>query len=218
MSESKSQKLSGLYAITDPNLMQDKILQKAEQAILGGISILQYRNKTASATQQLKEAKELALLCKKHNVLFIINDNIELALQVDADGLHLGQSDTPLLEARKQLPADKIIGVSCNNKIELALTAQKHGADYIAFGRFFSSQTKPEAPQAELALLQQAHNKIIIPIVAIGGITPEAAPALMKQGVNMIAAINGIFAQHDVYLATQSYVVAMKKNHSNIPT
>lgn len=212
MTKTKSQKLSGLYAITDPDLMQENIITKVEQAILGGINILQYRNKTASPVQQLQEANELAQLCKSHNVLFIINDNIELALQVDADGLHLGQTDTPLLEARQRLPENKIIGVSCNNKIEMALIAQKHGADYIAFGRFYKSITKPEAPQAELSLLSEARNKIIIPIVAIGGISPEAAPALIKEGVSMIAAINGIFAQDDVYLATQRYVKAIKQN------
>ena len=202
--------LKGLYAITDPQLMGTDLLKKAEQAILGGINILQYRNKTAPPEQQEQEAGTLASLCKKNNVLFIINDNVELAIKVNADGVHLGQKDTNIQQARKLLGENKVIGVTCNNQIELAKEAQAQGADYIAFGRFYNSLTKPSAPKAELSLLREANKLITIPIVAIGGITTEVAPLLLKEGANMLAVIQGIFAQKDVLNTTRQFVKLFK--------
>lgn len=206
MSKAGSQNLKGLYAITDPELMGSDLIAKTEQALLGGINILQYRNKTASIEQQEQEAHTLARLCKNYNVTFIINDNVELAIKVNADGVHLGQKDTQLLQARKLLGKNKIIGVTCNNHIELAQVAQAQGADYVAFGRFFNSLTKPAAPQAELSLLNEAKKLISVPIVAIGGITQEFAPLLLKEGVDMLAVIQGIFAQEDILNATRQFV------------
>ena len=202
----KNKTLKGLYAITDPNLIGDDIVTKAEQSILGGIKILQYRNKSATIEQQVQEADALCKLCNEHGVIFIINDNAELALKVNADGVHLGQNDTQLHDARNLLGEDKIIGVNCNNKIEFALTAQAQGADYVAFGRFYNSQTKPSAPHAKLSLLTEAREKITIPIVAIGGITPESAPALLNEGVDMLAVIQGVFGQADILNATRQFV------------
>ncbi|MCW8900503.1 MAG: thiamine phosphate synthase [Gammaproteobacteria bacterium] len=203
---SKVKSLHGLYAITDPQLMGEEIIVKAEQAILGGINILQYRNKTASPEQQKNEARELAKLCNKHNVVFIINDNVDLAINVNADGVHIGQKDTQLQQARERLGNNKIIGVTCNNQIELALIAQREGADYVAFGRFFTSLTKPTAPQAELSLLSEARKSITIPIVAIGGITHKTAPLLLEHDIEMLAVIQGIFAKPDILNATQQFV------------
>ena len=202
--------LNGLYAITDPSLLQDDLIHKAEQAIIAGINILQYRNKIASVEQQEQEALALATLCKKNNILFLINDNIELAVKVNADGVHLGQSDAKLQQARKILGENKIIGITCHNKIELAIEAQQKGADYVAFGRFFNSETKPSAPAAELSLLSEASKVITLPIVAIGGISPESAPLLLKKGADMLAVIHGIFGQKDILKATQQFVDAMK--------
>ncbi len=198
--------LKGLYAITDPELMGADLVAKAEQAILGGIKILQYRNKTASLEQQEQEANTLARLCNEHDVIFIINDNVELAIKVNADGVHLGQKDTQLQQARKLLGKNKIIGVTCNNKIEFAQTAQEQGADYVAFGRFFNSLTKASAPHAELSLLSEARKQITVPIAAIGGITPESAPLLLNEGVDMLAVIQGIFGQTDILKATRQFV------------
>jgi len=206
MNKTAKQNLKGLYAITDPELMGDDLIAKTEQAILGGINILQYRNKTASIKQQEQEAHTLARLCKNHNVIFIINDSVELAIKANADGVHIGQKDTPLEQARKLLGENKIIGVTCHNQIELAQVAQAQGADYVAFGRFFNSVTKPSAPQAELSLLNEAKKLIRIPVVAIGGITQECAPLLLKQGVNMLAVIQGIFGQKDILNATRQFV------------
>ena len=198
--------LKGLYVITDPRLLGQDIIRKSEQAILGGTKILQYRNKTASLEQQEKEARSLLELCKKNNVIFIINDNIELALKVDADGVHLGQKDMDIQQARKLLGDNKIIGATCNNKIALAQTAQQQGADYVAFGRFFNSLTKPSAPHAELSLLSEARKFITVPIVAIGGIRLESASSLMKEGADMLAVIHGIFGQEDILNATRQFV------------
>jgi len=186
--------------------MGDQLIVMAEQSILGGIKILQYRNKTAPLEQQEQEALSLRKLCNVHNVIFIINDNVELAIKVNADGVHLGQKDTRLPEARKRLGENKIIGVTCNNKIEFALTAQKQGADYVAFGRFFNSQTKPSAPHADISLLTQARKIITVPIVAIGGITPKSVPSLLSEGVDMLAVIQGIFGQTDILKATRQFV------------
>ena len=209
-------KLKGLYAITDSKLMGSDLISKTEQAILGGINILQYRNKTAPLEQQEQEALKLAQLCKKNNVLFLINDNVELALNVNADGVHLGQEDTPLQQAREQLGKDKVIGVTCNNKIELAVEAQKKGADYVAFGRFFNSETKPSAPPAELSLISESKKSISIPIVAIGGITQEMAPLLLKEGVDMLAVIHGIFGQDDILSASRQFVEILDSTKASL--
>jgi len=206
MSSVSKNKLKGLYAITSPNLSGDDLMAQTQKAIISGIGILQYRNKTADLAQQEYEANILSTLCKKNNVIFIINDNIELALAVNADGVHLGQSDQNIEYARQQLGGNKIIGVTCNNKIDYALTAQQQGADYVAFGRFFNSTTKPTAPLADLSLLQQAKKVITLPIVAIGGITHQLAPLVLNEGVDMIAVIQGIFSEKDIPTAVQKFV------------
>lgn len=192
-----SEQLHGLYVITDPELCKDNLLQQAEQALRGGAKILQYRNKRASEQQKREEATALQLLCKTYHCIFIINDDVDLAKTVNADGVHIGQSDAALLHARQVLGPDKIIGVSCNNQLEWALTAQQHGADYIAFGRFFASSTKPEAPPAAITLLKEGHARLHIPIVAIGGVTQENASELIEAGADMIAVIHGVFGQPD---------------------
>lgn len=198
--------LHGIYAITDAKLMGPNLIDMVEQSILGGIHILQYRNKTADIEQQEKEAQLLSQLCKKRKILFLVNDDIELAIKVDADGVHLGQNDTLIKEARNSLGKNKIIGITCHNKIELAQKAQNDGADYVAFGRFYPSKTKPNATQANLSLISSARKLISIPIVAIGGITPDCAPSLLKEGAHMLAIVHGIFGQHDILHATRQFV------------
>ena len=198
-------RLHGVYAITDPVLCGTQLNEKVLAAIEGGIRILQYRNKQASRERQQEEASELLTLCRQHDVLFIINDDVELTAAVDADGVHLGQQDRALLEARQHLGADTIIGISCNNRFENALTAQQQGADYVAFGRFFPSHTKPQAPRADIGLLERARTELQLPVVAIGGITPVNGSELIAAGADMLAVIHGIFAQQDVRQAAQRY-------------
>ena len=198
-------RLHGVYAITDPVLCGEHLVDKVLAAIQGGIRILQYRNKQASLAAQFEEATKLSSLCQQHDVLFIINDDVDLASEVNADGVHLGQQDHVLLEARQQLGNEKIIGISCNNRFDYAQTAQQEGGDYIAFGRFFPSMTKPQAPQSEIGLLQRAESELQIPVVAIGGISPDNGRSLIEAGADMLAVIHGIFGQADVRLAAQRY-------------
>jgi len=197
--------LHGVYAITDPVLCGAHLIEKVLAAIEGGIRILQYRNKQASRDIQQEEANKLQSVCRQHEVLFLINDDVQLTVDVDADGVHLGQTDRALIEARQHLGRDKIIGISCNNRLEYALTAQQQGADYVAFGRFFPSHTKPQAPQADISLLHRARKELQLPVVAIGGITPDNGRQLIAAGADMLAVIHGIFAQDDVRLAAQRY-------------
>jgi thiamine-phosphate pyrophosphorylase len=193
-----NKRLRGLYVITDPTLCEDKLVEKVEQAIIGGAQIVQYRNKQAPVQQRLEEATSLNQLCQQHQRLFIVNDDVELAARIDADGLHIGQSDASLQQARTILGENKIIGVSCNNQLQWAIDAQQAGADYVAFGRFFNSQTKPQAPQADPDMLTQAKAQLDIPLVAIGGITLENANSLLTAGADMLAVIHAIFSQQDI--------------------
>ncbi|MBI1422494.1 MAG: thiamine phosphate synthase [Gammaproteobacteria bacterium] len=201
-------RLQGLYVITDHKLAlqrQQPLEDMVAAAIEGGARIVQYRNKSASVATREHEAHALASLCKANDVVFLINDDIPLALTVDADGVHLGQSDAPLAQARAMLGQDRIIGITCHDQIHLALSAQQAGTDYVAFGRFFPSVTKPEAPPAALTILQEAHAQLHIPIAAIGGITPANAKLLLEQGVDMLAVIHGVLGAADIVAAAGEY-------------
>lgn len=194
----RDSRLHGLYAITDGRLQGEKLYAAVSSALNGGVRLLQYRDKSTDAERRLQEATELQHLCQQADCLFIVNDDPQLARRVDADGVHIGQSDAKLAHAREQLGPKKLIGVSCNNRLDRARAAQSQGADYVAFGRFFASVSKPDAPQAELSLLQTARQEIHLPIVAIGGITPENAGQLLDAGADMLAVINGIFGQNKI--------------------
>ena len=199
-----TQPIHGVYAITDPSLSPNQqVFHDVECALKGGTKIIQYRDKTSALSQQIQIAKQLKQLCSQYQALLIINDSIEIALASDADGIHLGKDDAALEQAREQLGADKIIGISCYNSIERAQQMQARGADYVAFGRFFPSKTKPEAPQADLSTLVQAKESLQIPIVVIGGITLDNASSLIEQGADSIAVIQGIFAQSNIESASQ---------------
>jgi thiamine-phosphate pyrophosphorylase len=208
MSSNKSiSGLSGIYAITDPNLLADNILiDEVSKAIDAGISVLQYRNKIADYSLQQQQAEKLSSLCKKNNVCFIINDHIQLAKEVSADGVHLGKTDKKLKLARETLGQDAIIGISCYNQLDTAISAQKEGADYIALGRFFASQTKPQAVQADIELLTLAKQQLSIPIVAIGGVTYENIDSLIAAGADSIAVINSIFGHDNTFKSVKQLV------------
>ncbi len=199
-------KLHGLYAITDAQLIaSDKFALTIEQSLKGGASVIQYRDKSADNKKRLQQASALKVLCDQYNAYFIINDDIDLALAVDADGIHIGKDDTSLTAARKKLGQNKIIGVSCYNRFDLALQANEQGADYIAFGSFFASPTKPNAVKAELSLLSEAKQKLGIPICAIGGINLNNAPQLVLAGADMLAVISSLFAEQDTNLASEKF-------------
>ena len=204
--------IKGLYAITPDMADTGLLLQKVEAALQGGVSILQYRNKTASHKLQTQQARALLPLCRQYNVPFIINDSVKLCLTLDADGVHLGADDGNLAEVRTRIGSDKILGASCYNRFDLALSAQQAGASYVAFGACFASSTKPNAPVASLNLFKRAKLELQIPIVAIGGITLQNAPQVLKAGANAIAVINAIFSADDVKLATENIIIAAQFN------
>jgi thiamine-phosphate pyrophosphorylase len=219
--KTKTERLRGLYVITDHALSQQRnqpLVNMVAAAIRGGARIVQYRNKTSPVAQRQYEAQTLAELCKTQEVVFLINDDVQLALSVDADGVHLGQSDAGLAQARDLLGEQRIIGITCHDQIALALAAQAAGADYVAFGRFFPSRSKPEAPPASLAILQQARKQLHIPIAAIGGITPDNATSLLDHGANMLAVIHGVFGADDITAAAGEYarLFTLQSRHTNL--
>lgn len=196
----------GLYAITDAQLIPvNNFIDTVERAVLGGVNVLQYRDKRTDPIQRLIQARALRQLCDKYHIPFIINDDISLALQVSADGVHLGKTDPALPRARMLLGDRAIIGVSCYNDLALAQLAAQQGASYIALGSFFPSLTKPEAVPASLDLLRQARASLACPIVAIGGVTPDNGGELLQHGANFLAVIHGIFGQSNVTQAAQRY-------------
>ncbi|MEK7815994.1 MAG: thiamine phosphate synthase [Pseudomonadota bacterium] len=199
-------RLHGLYAIADTHYLDAARLAPAvEAAIAGGARVVQYRDKRHDAASRVRQALDLAAICRRHGVLFLVNDDVVLAEAAGADGVHLGRGDMPLSEARRRLGAEKIIGVSCYNELERALAAERTGADYVAFGSFFPSRTKPQAVRATPDLLRAAKQRLHIPVVAIGGITPENGAVLIEAGADMLAVIEGVFAQPDVSAAAKRY-------------
>jgi len=183
---------TGLYAITQTDHKTiDTILEEVAAAIRGGAAVVQYRDKNPVDAALL--ARELVKLCHRQNVPLIINDDVDLAVQSGADGVHLGKEDGHLAEARKRLGADAIIGVSCYDSVERAVEAEREGATYVAFGRFFPSSSKPLASPARIDTLGQAKRILHIPIVAIGGILPSNGAPLLEAGADLLAVIGGIF-------------------------
>ncbi len=183
---------TGLYAITQTDHKTiDTIIGEVAAAIRGGAAVVQYRDKNPIDAVLL--ARELVKLCHRHGVPLIINDDVELAVQSGADGVHLGKEDGHITEARKRLGANAIIGVSCYNSVEHAVATEREGATYVAFGRFFPSSSKPLASPAQIETLRQAKSALHIPIVAIGGILPDNGAPLLKAGADLLAVIGGIF-------------------------
>ncbi len=196
----------GLYAITDAQLIPDERLASAvEQAILGGARLVQYRDKSADPIRRLAQARTLNQLCRRHGVPLIVNDDVDLAAQAGAAGVHVGQDDPAFAHARTRLGGDAFIGVSCYDRLDLALAAADAGADYVAFGAFFPSPTKPTEIRAPIELLRAARAVLRVPVVAIGGITPDNAPLLLEAGADALAVISGVFGQSDIQAAARRY-------------
>lgn len=198
--------LRGLYAITSAELLAaPDWLARAEAALRGGARALQYRAKDIGPARQREQARGLATLCAHFDVPLIINDDPQLACDSGAAGVHLGRDDADIAAARALLGDAAIIGVSCYNELAHAQRAQAQDADYVAFGSFHPSPTKPGAVRAELALLRAAQHSLRVPVVAIGGITPENGAALISAGADMLAAIEGVFGQPDIEAAARRY-------------
>ncbi|MGH8763626.1 MAG: thiamine phosphate synthase [Nitrosospira sp.] len=209
--------IDGLYAITPDSDDNSSLVTMTQQVLTGGARLLQYRNKIANCALQLEQARLLARLCRKFSVPFIINDHLDLAVEVGADGVHLGQADASVSEARRKLGHGKIIGVSCYDRLELAVEAQREGADYVAFGAFFASVTKPGAAAASIELLRHAKQKLHTPVVAIGGLTPNNAAELIHLGADAVAASNALYGAGDIRSASEKFSRLFNQGMYSIP-
>jgi len=192
--------LEGLYAITDSVLMpnDNELLSRIEAALRGGTRIVQYRDKSDDAEKRLRQARALIDLCNQFDVPLLINDDSQLAKASGAAGVHLGQSDGLLTEARDLLGRDAIIGVTCHDSLNFAREGQQAGADYVAYGAFYASKTKPNASPAPLSLLAESKTQIKLPTVAIGGITVDNAAQTLAAGADMLAVVHSLLAAEDV--------------------
>lgn len=198
--------LRGLYAIADTAAIgRDRLVPAVERAIDGGARLVQYRHKQAAGDPPAAEVRSLRALCRARGIPFIVNDDVALALALDADGVHLGRDDGPLRQAREALGTHRLIGASCYNRLHDALRARDEGADYVAFGSFFPSAVKPDAVRATPDLIAAARRSTGLPVVAIGGITPENGASLIAAGADALAVISGVFAQDDIEAAARRY-------------
>lgn len=208
--------ISGLYAITPECADTARLLRMVEQALKGGARMAQYRSKQADAALRHEQASELLALCRRFDVPLIINDDLRLADLTGADGVHLGREDGGIREARMLLGPGKIIGISCYDDLQLALDAENQGADYVAFGSFFPSQTKPGALAAPLALLHEAKHSLHVPVVAIGGITPDNVGPLVEAGVDAVAVISALFSDsvddNDIRACASRFAFLLEKS------
>lgn len=195
----------GVYAITPDTADTEHLLTQVEYALAGGIAAVQYRDKSGDVARRHAQASELVALCRQYGVPLIVNDDLRLADLVDADGVHLGRDDGSLTEARIILGPGKFIGASCYQSLDLARAAQAAGADYVAFGSFFASPTKPAAPRAALELLREATAAIHVPLVAIGGITLANATQIIDAGADAIAVLSALFDAPDIRAAARDF-------------
>jgi thiamine-phosphate pyrophosphorylase len=196
--------LSGLYALTPDCADTGHLADKVRAALAGGAAAIQYRNKTATPALRVEQARALREACSASGAMFIVNDDMELAGTVAADGVHLGRDDATVPAARRRLGSRAIIGVSCYDSLARADAAVGEGADYIAFGSFFASTVKPDAVRATEALLSAAKLRWNVPVVAIGGITAANAPSLIAAGADAVAVISAVFDAPDVEAAARA--------------
>ena len=189
--------LRGLYAVTPDEPDTGRLLALAHAVLAGRPALLQYRNKGADAGLRREQAQALRDACRVAGVPFIVNDDLALALEIDADGAHLGREDGPPAEARAALGAQRILGLTCYADWSCATEGAAVGADYIAFGAMFPSMTKPHAPPAPFALIGRAQRELGLPVAAIGGITLERAPQVIAAGADLLAVVGDVFGATD---------------------
>lgn len=204
-----------LYAVTDRHWLNGETLySQVEKALKGGATFIQLREKKLDEGSFLEEAKEIQKLCKEYNVPFVINDNVEIAKEINADGVHVGQSDMEAQNVREILGDDKIIGVSAQT-VEQALLAEKHGADYLGVGAVFKTGSKDDAEEVSHDELERICKAVSIPVIAIGGITHDNVKKLAGRGIVGIAVISAIFAQKDIENATKELKTETLKTVNN---
>ena len=195
-----------LYAVTDRHWLDGrKLIDVVRESLDGGVTMLQLREKALAEEKFLEEARELQALCRERHVPFIVNDNVDIAKAMDADGVHVGQDDMEALDVRAKLGPDKIIGVSCKT-VEEALKAQARGADYLGVGAVFPTDTKLDASEVSFDRLKEICAAVDIPVVAIGGIKTANVEQLAGSGIDGVAVVSAIFAQPDIEQATRDLV------------
>lgn len=200
-----AQAIRGLYAVTRDDADTVRMAAQVRAALAGGARIVQYRNKIADDALRNVQAKMLRALCSEFGAALIINDHVDLALDIDADGVHLGGEDGSIAQARARLGPHKLLGASCYRQLANAERAIAEGADHIAFGSFFVSTVKPGAVRSTPDMLTQARRQFGVPVVAIGGITPENAPVLINAGADALAVITALFGADDITLAAKKF-------------
>lgn len=200
-----SARIAGLYAVTPDLPDTDVLCRKVQAALAGGAKVLQYRNKAASAPLRRDQASRLHALCRARGVPLIVNDDLDLAIALGAEGVHLGIDDGSVRDARTRIGEEMVLGISCYDSLARAEIAIDEGADYIAFGAAFPSRVKPDAVRADVELYAEARSRYRVPIVAIGGITLDNAPALIGAGVDAIAVISALFETPDIERAASSF-------------
>ncbi|MET3107533.1 thiamine-phosphate pyrophosphorylase [Oxalobacteraceae bacterium GrIS 2.11] len=201
-----NQKLSGLYLVTPDWDDTEKLIASSELALQGGARILQYRHKTADAALRAQQAGALKQLCARYQCLFIINDHVDLCLDLDADGIHVGGTDASVAQVRSLVGPDKIVGASCYGDLQLAHTAHRQGASYVAFGGFYASRVKKYPVTTPFTIVSQSKQEIALPSVVIGGMTAENCQPLIAAGADMVAAISSVYLAEDVKQAAQQFV------------
>jgi thiamine-phosphate pyrophosphorylase len=202
----------GLYVITDAGLTRGEgLLGAVADALAGGARTVQYRDKSQDRARRLREASALVELCRARGAVAIVNDDLSLAAAAHAHGVHLGLEDAAVAQARAALGPGALVGVSCYDSLERAEGAQAEGADYVAFGSFFPSPTKPAARRATPELLAAAHARLTLPIVAIGGITPDNGAALLSAGAHALAVVSGVFGAADRQAAARRYAALFEE-------
>jgi len=195
----------GLYAVTPDDSDITSLTRKVSRALAGGARIVQYRNKSASAELRHEQGAALLALCREAHIPLVINDDLDLARGICADGLHVGREDISIAAARALLGQDRLLGASCYDRLELALAAREAGADYVAFGSAFPSATKPGAARAPLSLYREAKGRLGLPVVAIGGITTENAHSVIEAGADAVAVISALFDAPDIEATARSF-------------
>lgn len=209
--ENQHPAVSGLYAITDAS-QGDGMLHQVETVLQAGVRWLQYRDKSTHAGRRLGQARELLRLCQHYGAALLINDDLELAANAGAHGVHLGQQDAALATARARLGSSAIIGVTCHDRLDLALRAQASGASYVAFGAMFGSTSKPEATRCPLSRLREAKAQLSIPVVAIGGITPDNVADVSRAGADAVAVISALWQAPSPFQQAQLFLREIYQN------
>jgi thiamine-phosphate pyrophosphorylase len=197
--------MKGLYLVTPDWDDTDALIKATETALSVDVGLLQYRHKTANGELRLEQASALLKLCRQHNVPFIVNDHIDLCIALDADGIHVGGTDASVAVVRTLIGKDKILGASCYGDFALAEQAQIAGASYVAFGGFYPSRVKKYEVSTPASIVSKAKSQLTLPVCVIGGMTPDNAKPLVKEGADMVAAISSVYSADDIAIAAKEF-------------